>query len=212
MLSRGYKKTVQLQKILASRVNLKWVERKVCAIAGIDAAYKDGKIIGAFAVLSFPELRLVEKRAVAGEIGFPYLPSFLALRELPVFLQVFKLLENVPDLVIVDGNGIAHPRKLGLASHLGIILNIPTIGCAKSPFYPVSDPPFKRGSYRLMKNERGEVVGAALRTRDGVKPVYVSPGHLIDLEKSIEFVLKSSIYRLPEPLRQAHQIASRFKF
>jgi len=204
------KQAIRIQKDLAKKVKLHWEERRINFIAGFDAAYKnDKKIIGSCAVLSFPQLNLVEEKIIIKEINFPYIPSFLAFRELPVFLELFKLLKNSPDLIIIDGNGIAHPRKAGLATHFGILLNIPAIGCAKNPFYPVKEPPPQRGSYAFMRNEKGEIVGVALRTQEKVKPVYVSPGHLINLEKSIEFILNCSIYRIPEPLRKAHFIASR---
>ncbi|MCP2520907.1 endonuclease V [Candidatus Aminicenantes bacterium AC-335-A11] len=203
------KEAIRFQKNLAKKLKLNWVERKVNLIAGFDATYKGDKIIGSCSVLSFPELNLIEERVKIKDITFPYIPSLLAFRELPVFLELFKSLKNYPDLIIIDGNGIAHPRKTGLATHFGIILNIPTIGCAKNPFYPVEDPPPQRGKYTFMKNEKNEIVGVALRTREGVKPVYVSPGYLINLEKSIKFILNCSIYRIPEPLRRAHQTASK---
>jgi|Deesub1362B_J571_1020462.scaffolds.fasta_scaffold00504_20 deoxyribonuclease V len=206
------KKAIEIQEIFASKVKLDWIEKKVNSIAGFDAAYKGGKIIGGCAVLSFPKLDLIEEKTIVKEINFPYLPSFLAFRELPVFIELFKLLKNVPDLIIVDGNGIAHPRKIGLATHLGVVLNVPSIGCAKSPYYPVNDPPPYKGSYQLMRNDKGEIVGVALRTKEKVKPVYISPGHLINFKKSIEFVLNCSIYRIPEPLRKAHQVASQLNF
>jgi deoxyribonuclease V len=206
------KDALKVQRTLAPKVKLEWKKGKVNLIAGVDASYKSKKIIGAISVFSFPHMELVEERIVARDIHFPYLPSFLSFRELPVFIEVFKLLKNIPDLIFVDGNGIAHPRRFGLASHLGVALNIPAIGCAKNPYYLVKEPSLKRGCYSLMRNEKGEIVGAALRTRDRIKPVYVSPGHLITLKKSIEFVLKSSIFRLPEPLREAHRLSSKFKF
>ena len=207
------KRAIDIQRNLAKKVKLQWKEREINFIAGFDAAYKnDKKIIGSCAILSFPQLNLIEIKTIIKEINFPYIPSFLAFRELPTFLELFELLKNSPDLIIVDGNGIAHPRKAGLATHLGILLNIPTIGCAKSPFYPVKEPPTRKGSYTFMKNEKGEIVGVALRTKERVKPVYVSPGHLINLEKSIEFILNCSIYRIPEPLRKAHYIASKLSF
>ncbi|MFQ6082139.1 MAG: endonuclease V [Candidatus Aminicenantia bacterium] len=201
------KKAIQHQENLATKINLEWPKKKIRFIGGADAAYFNKKIVGVITVLSFPELKLIESKRAIRKIEFPYIPSFLAFREMPVLVKAFQLIKRKPDVIIVDGNGIAHPRKMGLATQFGIELNVPTIGCAKTPFYSTRDPLSEKGSYKWIINEDGEIVGVALRTRSKIKPVYISPGHLIDLKISIKVILGASIYRIPEPLRQAHLIA-----
>ena len=179
-------------------------------IAGVDisAGKAQGVATGAVVVLEYPELRLVETQVVQGRLDFPYVPGLLSFRELPLTLAAYEKLTITPDLILVDGQGIAHPRRLGLASHLGLFLDIPTIGCAKSLLCGRHDEPgIDVGSYTEVV-DRGETIGAALRTRPGVKPVYVSIGHKVDLEAAIYWVLKCCRgYRLPEPTRLAHLAA-----
>ncbi|MFH1647749.1 MAG: deoxyribonuclease V [Chloroflexota bacterium] len=163
---------------------------------------------GAAVVLSYPGLEIVETRVVTDRVEFPYVPGLLTFREAPLLLAACEMLTVAPDLILVDGQGIAHPRRMGLASHLGLCLDVPTIGCAKSRLCGAHDEPGEaKGSYTdLLDN--GEVIGAALRTRAGVKPVYVSIGHRIDLPAAVRWVLACCRgYRLPEPSRLAHQAA-----
>ncbi len=176
-------------------------------VAGADVSYskKNARFYAVIIVFKFPELNPIEEITATRSVEFPYIPGFLSFREAPVLLEAFKKIENIPDVVIVDGQGIAHPRGLGLASHLGLILDLPTVGCAKKrlagQYQEVAD---KAGSYEFLRIN-GKPVGAVLRTKKGVKPVFVSPGHLINLTSSIELVLKTTRgYRLPEPTRQAH--------
>jgi deoxyribonuclease V len=179
-------------------------------IAGVDISVnrwaKTGT--GAVVVLSYPGLELVEVRTVTDSIGFPYVPGLLSFREAPLVLAACKELTVTPDIIMVDGQGIAHPRRMGLASHLGLFLDITTIGCAKSRLCGNhKEPGDKTGSYAELL-DKGDVIGAALRTRDGVNPVYVSIGHKIDLPSAIHWVLACCRgYRLPEPTRLAHQAA-----
>jgi deoxyribonuclease V len=182
-------------------------------IAGVDISVdrwaKTGT--GAVVVLSYPGLELVEIQTVTDRIDFPYVPGLLSFREAPLLLAACERLSVTPDLVMVDGQGIAHPRRMGLASHLGLCLDIPAIGCAKSRLC---------GSHEELDNEagshtelldNGEVIGAVLRTRTGVRPVYVSTGHRIDLPAAVRWVLACCRgYRLPEPTRLAHQAAGGF--
>jgi deoxyribonuclease V len=179
-------------------------------IAGVDISVNrwDGTGRGAVVVLNYPDLAIVETQVVVGKITFPYVPGLLSFREMPLILAAFEKVTLVPDLVMVDGQGVAHPRRIGLASHLGLCLQIPTIGCAKSRLCgECEEPASERGSYtELLDN--GEVVGAAVRTKTGVKMVYVSTGHMIDLAAAIHWVLACCRgYRLPEPTRMAHQAA-----
>jgi deoxyribonuclease V len=179
-------------------------------IAGVDISVNRvrGTATGAVVVLNYPQLRLVETRVVAGEVTFPYVPGLLSFREAPLTLAACEQLEITPDLILVDGQGIAHPRRMGLASHLGLFLDTPTIGCAKSLLcgshqVPAGEP----GSYAEVV-DRGETIGAALRTKLGVSPIYVSIGHRVDLEAAIYWVMQCCRgYRIPEPTRLAHLAA-----
>lgn len=179
-------------------------------IAGVDISTgkAQGVATGAVVVLDYPKLRIVEEQVAQGNLDLPYVPGLLSFRESPLMLAAFEKLTITPDLILVDGQGIAHPRRLGLASHLGLFLNTPTIGCAKSLLCGRHEEPgIDAGSYTEVV-DRGETVGVALRTRPGVKPVYVSIGHKVDLEAAIYWVLECCRgYRLPEPTRLAHLAA-----
>ena len=179
-------------------------------IAGVDISVdrEKGTATGAVVVLSYPELELAETKVVNGKLDFPYVPGLLSFRESPLILTVCEKLTLTPDLILVDGQGMAHPRRMGLACHLGLFLNTPTIGCAKSRLCGSHEEPgAEMGSYTEVI-EGGEVIGVALRTRPGVKPVYVSTGHKVDLQTAIRRVLECCRgYRLPEPNRLAHLAA-----
>ena len=179
-------------------------------IAGADVSVSRsrGAATGAVVVLEYPGLRLVEASVIRGEVDFPYVPGLLSFREAPLVLRACQALETMPDLILVDGQGIAHPRRIGLASHLGLFLNTPTIGCAKSRLCGSHDAPgVEPGEYAELVDKR-EIIGVVLRTKIGTKPVYVSVGHKIDLPAAVHWVLECCKgYRLPEPLRLAHQAA-----
>lgn len=181
-------------------------------IAGVDVSVsrERGLATGAVVVLEYPALAPVEVRASSGELAFPYVPGLLSFREARHILAACEMLETKPDLVIVDGQGIAHSRRIGLASHLGLFLDTPTIGCAKSRLCGRHDEPGTAPGSVADLIDNGETVGAALRTKAGVKPVYVSVGHKIDLTSAVGWVLECCRgYRLPEPTRLAHQAAGR---
>lgn len=205
-----FKKAVEAQKRLSSRLDLTWEGREVQFVAGADSSYdEDTHTIGVVVVVyKMPEFIIVEVVKELADIPIPYVPGFLDFREGPILLKVFRKLNKKPDVALIDGNGIAHPRKMGLASHVGIILDISTIGCAKNSFYPFQSPGEERGEYTLLENTDHEKVGYCLRTRTGVNPIFVSPGHKIDFLVSRELVLEYSKYRIPEPLRMAHHLAS----
>lgn len=182
-------------------------------IAGADVYINEEKklIAAATVVFSFPELKILESQQVRKKVKhlFPYLPGLLAFREIPYLLEVFKKLKTEPAVILCDGQGIAHPRRMGLATHLGIILNKPTIGCAKSLLYGKYEkfPEPSKGSYSYLKEKNSKIIGAVLRTKNNVRPLFVSPGYKIDLELSVEIVLSCCTkYRLPEPLRHAHHL------
>ncbi len=179
-------------------------------IAGVDIAAGKGQEMakGAVVVLSYPELRVVETKVVQGRLDLPYVPGLLSFREAPLILAACEQLTVTPDLILVDGQGIAHPRRFGLASHLGFFLNMPTIGCAKSLLCGSHEAPGDEpGSYAEVI-DRGETIGVALRTKLGVKPVYVSIGHKVDLQTAIYWVMRCCYgYRLPKSTRLAHLAA-----
>jgi len=201
---------MDIQRRLARQVSRSSQVTTPCLIAGVDisAANVRGVATGAVVVLEYPELRLVETQVAQGRPSFPYVPGLLSFRESPLTLAACEKLSITPDLILVDGQGIAHPRRLGLASHLGLLLNTPTIGCAKSLLCGQHEEPgIDVGSYTEVMDS-GETIGAALRTRPGLKPVYVSIGHKVDLEAAIYWVLECCRgYRLPEPTRLAHLAA-----
>lgn len=201
---------IKIQAELAAEVSRTGTITSPCLIGGVDISVdrwvKMGT--GAVVVLNYPGLEIVETRVVTDRIDFPYVPGLLSFREAPLLLAACEELAVTPDLVMVDGQGIAHPRRMGLASHLGLFLDVPTIGCAKSRLCGSHDgPDYEAGSHAELK-DNGEVIGAAVRTRAGVKPVYVSIGHKIDLSMAIRLVLACCRgYRLPEPTRLAHMAA-----
>ena len=210
------KEAISLQRELAGKIRLAKLTRTPRTVAGADIAIdrRSDEGIAAVIVYSYPELVEIERRGARGKLTYPYIPGLLSFREAPILLKAFSTLRNRPDVVLFDGQGIAHPRGLGLASHMGLWLDIPTIGCAKSRLVGEHrEPGIKRGSvaklaYRM--DGRDATVGACLRTRDRVKPIYVSPGHLIDLESSIDIVLACfDGTRVPVPTREADRLVGR---
>jgi len=200
----------EIQLKLASQVSRSNELTSPRYIAGVDISVDRarGRGRGAVVVLSYPELKIAEVQTVEDSIDFPYVPGLLSFREAPLTLAICQKLSITPDLILVDGQGIAHPRRLGLASHLGLFLDTPTIGCAKSRLCGSHGTPGDEpGSYaELMDN--GEVIGAALRTKLRVKPIYISIGHKVDLEAAIYWAMQCCRgYRLPEPTRLAHLAA-----
>lgn len=200
-----------LQERLRERVVCTDRLRRVRYVAGVDVGFEaEGEITrAAVAVLGFPDLRLREYAIVRRRTRFPYVPGYLGFRELPAVLEALKRLQLRPDLLVCDAQGYAHPRRVGLASHLGLVAGLPSIGAAKSRLIGTHAPvPRRRGCWRPLL-DAGEIIGAALRTRTGVKPVYVSIGHRVSLPTAIGYVLRlTPRYRLPETTRAAHALAS----
>jgi deoxyribonuclease V len=187
----------------------RFISNGVKTIGGGDVAYskKGNFLFGAIVVLSFPDMEILDMTTANGKISFPYIPGLLSFRESPILIKIFQRLKLKPDVMIYDGQGIAHPRKMGLASHMGLWFDLPSIGCAKTPLLDefISPGP-SRGSFGWIRREEVKV-GAVLRTREKVKPLFISPGHRIDLSTSIQLILESCKgYRFPEPLRKAHQL------
>jgi len=209
------KQAISLQQELAGLVCL--VDRlpvPLRTVAGVDVSYrKHGTTFhAAVVVLSFPELQIVDQASAVAESPFPYIPGLLSFRELPVLLEAFRKLLTVPDLVLVDGQGIAHPRRLGLASHLGIWLGLPTIGCAKSRLVGMADAVGKPRGANQPLLDKEEEIGRVLRTRTGVKPLYVSPGHLVTIATAARLTLDcGGGFRLPEPTRRAHLLSNQVR-
>ncbi len=194
---------------MRANISLSSSARLVSSVAGADVSYskRGGNAVAAMVVLSYPDLDLMDEAFVRGEISFPYIPGLLSFREAPLLIQAFRRLRRLPDVVLYDGQGIAHPRGFGLASHMGVLLDLPSIGCAKKKLVgDFGDVGLQAGSTTPLKLD-GKIIGAVIRTRRGVKPVFVSPGHRIDLEFSIKLVLRTCRgFRLPEPLRRAHRM------
>jgi deoxyribonuclease V len=203
---------IEMQHRLAAQVSRNSEVIDPHFIAGVDISVGRAREMatGTVVVLNYPELRVIETQVAQGRLDFPYVPGLLSFRESPLTLAACERLSITPDLILVDGQGVAHPRRIGLASHLGLFLDTPTIGCAKSRLCGKHEEPgLEPGSFaELIDN--GETIGVALRTKLGVKPVYVSVGHKIDLQTAIYWVMKCCRgYRLPEPTRLAHQAAGR---
>lgn len=178
-------------------------------VAGVDVSVKAGRARAAVRIFSFPALEPLEAVTAEQEVVFPYVPGLLGFREVPCIRDAFERLETLPDVALVDGHGEAHPRRFGVACHLGVELDLPTIGCGKSLFVGEHrDPGLRRGCHTRLVH-KGELIGRAVRTRDGVKPIYVSIGHRVDLDSAVRLVLRCSRgYRLPEPVRAAHATAA----
>lgn len=210
----SYSQAAQLQTELAEKVQFKPLQGQPELIAGLDCALsKDGqRIIAAAVVLRTATFETVETTHAIQKLSFPYIPGLLSFREAPVCIAAVEKLKLKPDVFIIDGQGIAHPRRLGLASHLGLFFDKPTIGCAKSRLTgQFEEPPPKKGTYSLLK-DKDEVIGAVVRTRTNVEPVFVSVGNKCSLEDAIEVTLSCTTkYRLPEPTRLAHQLVSTLK-
>lgn len=199
---------IALQQELAAKVVRKTAFGAVTTVAGVDASYRDGIARAAVVVFSFPRLDIVEYVTAERPVESPYVPGLLSFREAPVILDALEKLSLAPDLLIFDGHGIAHPHRLGIASHVGLLVDKPSIGCAKRRLVGQYDEPAReRGSYTYLQDGE-ETIGAVVRTRTGVKPVFVSTGHRISLDAAIDVVLVCGRgYRLPEPTRWADRIA-----
>jgi deoxyribonuclease V len=206
---------IALQKELAPRViragdpgNVRLVAAADIAFAERTRGWQGGLARGAVVLMSYPELAIVEQHLIEAPVAFPYIPGLLSFREIPALALAFERLSSTPDLLLVDGQGIAHPRRFGLAAHLGLLADIPTIGVAKSRLCgEAAEPGPKRGSLSDLI-DGGERVGLVVRTKDGVKPLYVSVGHLISLECAAAWVLRlAPTHRLPEPIRLADRLS-----
>lgn len=202
---------VELQKSLRAKVRLQPPTLPIRTVAGADISFNkfEDTIYVGIVVVRLPSLETVEQVGLATTTRFPYVPGLLSFREAPAVLDAWRLLAREPDAVMFDGQGIAHPRRIGIASHAGLWLERPTFGCAKSVLVGRYEEPASARGARSQMTDRGETIGAALRTKDGVNPIYVSAGHLIDLETAVDLTLRcDGGYRQPEPTRRAHLLVN----
>lgn len=200
---------VERQRVWSARIVRSWTGGEPALVAGVDVGVLDDVATAAICVYSFPGLEPLERSSVTRAVEFPYVPGLLGFREVPAIVEAFARLRTRPQVLLVDGHGLAHPRRFGVATHLGVVLDQPAIGCAKSLLVGEHREPAQRrgASTRLVHD--GEVVGRALRTRVGVKPVFVSIGHRVDLAFAQRLVLRCTRgFRLPEPIRAAHRLAA----
>ncbi|MFQ5984305.1 MAG: deoxyribonuclease V [Alphaproteobacteria bacterium] len=206
------KDAVALQRRLKDRVVAEDRLARVRRVAGVDVAFEDGGAVtrAAVVVLAYPGLGLVDQAVARRPTRFPYVPGLLSFRETPAVLDALERLNLVPDLLLCDGHGLAHPRRFGIACHLGLIVDVPCAGVAKSRLVGThAEPEDRRGAWTPLL-DRGDLVGAALRTRPGTQPIYVSVGHRISLKTAIDYVLGCTArYRLPETTRLADHLSRR---
>ena len=200
---------MRVQADLRQRLILAWDNRPVHTIGGVDVSIKTESARAAIVVLRYPELKPVEAAVADAPLVFPYIPGLLSFREGPAVLLAWSKLQDKPDLLMFDGQGIAHPRGMGIASQMGLWLERPTIGVAKSRLYGQhKEVGPERVDRANLLDKNGNLLGTVLRTRERTNPLYVSPGHLMDVEHATQFVLECCIgYRLPEPTRWAHKVA-----
>jgi deoxyribonuclease V len=198
----------EIQRELREHVTVEPLDEPPDVVAGVDVSVKNEQARSAVVLLSFPDLEPLQARTAEEATRFPYVPGLLAFREGPVVLAGLEKLTTRPDVLIFDAHGLAHPRRMGLATHLGVILDLPSVGCAKSRLCgEYTEPGPEKGNWTPLY-DGDEVIGAVVRTRDNVRPVFVSVGHRVDLETAVSLVLDCApTYRLPETTRWAHRVA-----
>lgn len=210
-----YRAAVAIQEKLRGKLVLEdRVARDIRIVAGADISCSKGddRVYAAVVLLDAGSLDVLEEAAWCGRALFPYIPGLLSFREGPALLRAFQKLRTRPDVVLFDGQGIAHPRGFGLAAHMGLLLDVPAVGCAKTRLIGAFEEPGARRGQRSPLLQDGRVIGSVLRTKDRVKPVFVSPGHRVSLEGAVEIVLRCSRrYRIPEPTRQAHILVNKMR-
>ncbi len=209
-----YAEAVKVQRELQERIILDAPDLALRLVAGADVSYSKGSnmFFASVVVLQMPDMNILEIASARGEVDFPYIPGLLSFREAPILIKAFEQVKNTPDVIIFDGHGISHPRGMGLASHMGLVLDLPSIGCAKKILVGTHDPlGTEVGDYAPIVF-KDNIVGAALRTKKNVLPVFVSPGHRMDIPSAIEIVMTTCRgYKLPEPTRQAHLSVNRIR-
>ena len=205
---------LQLQQSLREQISLDPLQKEVNYIGGADLSFNlyEDVVYAGIIVLKLPELSPVVHAVAQGTAGFPYIPGFLSFREIPSLLQVWEQLPLKPDALVVDGHGIAHPRRMGIATHLGLVTDCPTLGCAKKKLAGTYDEPANDKGATSPLIHKKEIVGYAFRSKKGTKPVFVSPGNGMSLQDALSVINRSlGAYRIPEPTRQAHLLVNRFR-
>lgn len=208
------KEAIELQKELKDAIVLKDLKRPVQYVAGADVSFNkfEPEVYTGIVVLEYESMRVVAHSLVMGKAGFPYIPGLLSFREIPSLIEAWESLPMQPDIVMLDGHGIAHPRRMGIAAHFGLLAGVPSLGCAKKLLTGTTeDPETEKGSYTIIrKNE--DILGWSLRTKNKVKPMFVSPGHLCSMEDCRQIALHCSRgYRMPEPTRRAHLLVNELR-
>jgi deoxyribonuclease V len=211
-----FREACRIQNDLAGKIILENRFDQLKTIAGCDVAYSssNNRAYAAICIYDFPTIKKNSEILSISDVSYPYIPGLFTFREGPPLLKAFEKLQERPDVIIFNGHGIAHPRKMGLATHIGILLDIPSIGCTQRSMFGVKiEPGYFRGDRYDIQNTRNETVGCCLRTRENVRPVYISQGHKIDLATAVDIILHcSKNYKMAEPLRMAHIAANRLKF
>ncbi len=210
------KEAFRIQREMCKRVVRKNSYDRIRTVAGADLAIlkRQKKLLCGIIVFSYPDMKAIEKTYSVADEKFPYVPGLLAFREAPAIIETFKKLRNIPDVIMIDGQGLAHPRSFGIACHVGVFLDVPAVGVAKKRLFgQYTEPERSKGSWSQLKNKKNsEVIGAAVRTKNNVKPVFVSIGNKIDLGSAVKLTLDCSAgYRIPEPTRQADKFVSELK-
>lgn len=210
--ARTVEEARRVQQQLLKRVRVEPLAREPGYIVAVDASFTAGQVIAVACLFTYPALALIDQSVVAKAITFPYIPGYLSFREGPAVMEALEGLAHRPELIMFDGQGIAHPRGIGLASHIGVLCDLPAIGCAKSRLVGEFDMPGRRkGSHRPLIY-KGKTVGVVLRTRDAVQPLFVSPGHRIDFDGALRITMGCvGKYRLPEPLRIADMLSKQMR-
>jgi deoxyribonuclease V len=202
----------RVQEELRKKVRIRPLARRPHTLAALDASYTEDKAIAAVCLYAWPGLRHLEDSVAIVDCDFPYIPGLLTFREGPAAMKALEKLSKKPGLLLCDGQGIAHPRGMGIAAHLGVILGIPSVGCAKSRLVGEFREPAERKGSKSRLFHKNKEIGAVVRTRSGVRPVFVSPGHLIDIPGAVAVVMETvGGFRLPEPIRRAHRLATEQK-
>lgn len=208
------KEAVQIQLRLRDRVEITDRFSKICKVAGADIALDlERKIaIAGVIVYAFPEMKEIERVWAKRPLTFPYVPGLLSFREIPTLTAAFAKLKNTPDLIFVDGHGFAHPRRMGIASHLGVVLDCPTVGCAKSVLCGEAEEPADEAGAASELTDKDEVIAIALRSRVGTRPIYISIGHRVSLDSAVKFALAvTNGFRVPRPTREADKFVAEAK-
>lgn len=212
LFPENIKEARKIQAELLEKLKIVPLKHKPETIAAADASFSEKEVMAGACLFSFPDLKLLEIQTATGPLLFPYRTGYLSFCEGPAIYKAISKLSREPDLLLLDGQGIAHPRKMGIATFMGIILDIPSIGCAKSILVgKFEQPGLKKASHSEIFYHK-DFLGYALRSRTGVKPIFISPGHLIDQKDSLQIVqLCLSEFRIPEPLRQAHLLSKKIR-